>query len=192
MTVQAAALEQPTNQIGTASWCVLWLLAMVCSRCCCLCRMAPEIHYNWKVAAKKIQLEEGSVYLPSADVYSLTVVVWELVTELQPYTAAKDSVTGRVLAGYELADQIMAGLRPCDCVVFNPDGEDSASKQVQTLIASGWNHVPSKRPTAEDIGIRLREQLETHQVVLQLTTRLDTLESIGDAHVASATGTVQV
>ena len=152
--------------------------------------MAPEIHSNWKVTARKIQPEEGSLYLPSADVYSLTVVVWELVTELQPYAAAKDSVTGRLLAGYELADQIMAGLRPCDCVNINPDGQDSTNKQVQTLIVEGWNHVPSKRPTAEDISVRLRGQLETHQVVLQLTTRPDTLDSTGDA--VSAPGTVQV
>ena len=160
----------------------------VCSRCCCLGRTAPEIHYNWKVTAKKIQPEEGNVYLPSADVYSLTIVVWELVTELQPYTTAKDPVTGRLLAGYELADQIMAGVRPCDYA----DWKDSISKQVQMLIDSGWNHVPSKRPTAEEMSIRLRGQLETHQVVCQLTTSPQILASKANANVASATGTVFV
>ena len=152
----------------------------VCSRCFCVCRRAPEIHYNWKVAARKILPEEGNVYLPSADVYSLTVVVWELFTELQPYTSAKDSVTGRMLANYELADQIMAGLRPCDCVDFNPDGQDSTRKQVQTLIASGWNHVPSKRPTAEDMRIKLRGQLETHQgaAITERSPPLPTMQTL--------------
>ena len=151
--------------------------------------MAPEIQYNWKVTAKKIQPEEGNVYLTSADVFSLTVVIWELITELQPYTAAKDSLTGRLLAGYELADQIMAGLRPSDCVDCNVGGNDITSKQVQTLIASWWDSVPGKRPTAEDISMRLRRQLENH---LQLTGPLDTPESSGDAQVFTGTEIVQV
>ena len=150
--------------------------------------MAPEIHYNWKVTAKKIPPEEGNVYTTSADVYSLTIVIWELVTELQPFKDAPD------LTLYQLADQIMAGLRPCGSVGWGADEQGSVSKSLQGLILSGWNQVPGTRSSAEDIMIRLQREVEMHEVLLKLTTTTGTQGSTviqGGAH-ANIGRTLQV
>ena len=86
-------------------------------------RMAPEIIENWKVLASDAA---GTVYRPSADVYSATVCVWECLTCQQPYVdtagdALKDQ-WGKKLVGLTLTDGVVDGLRPSMGRIPNGEG----------------------------------------------------------------------
>ena len=117
--------------------------------------MAPEILENWKVEKG----EQGSAYMPSADVFSATVVVWECLTAQEPYTDAKDPVKGYTLKGVVLGDHIVAGLRPSSGAI--PDGCGGVvSERIQALVESGWRHTSFDRPSAADIRMVIQEDLD--------------------------------
>ena len=65
--------------------------------------------YFLKVTALKKPPEEGAVYVPSADVFSATVVVWECLTAQEPYISPVDLMA---LSPVELMDAVVGGLRP--------------------------------------------------------------------------------
>ena len=117
---------------------VIALLALIA-----LCRMAPEIILNWKTARRKRDSEgnmyRGETYLPSADCYSLGIILWECVTAQRPfYPYPIVEATGQELHGAALGDYIVQGLRFCNndaysfmckwvCSVFLPTNDTNTS-----------------------------------------------------------------
>lgn len=129
--------------------------------------MAPEILRNWKVTAKKIPPEEGSVYTPPSDVYSLTVVLWELLTTQQPYTQAIhvwESDNGKTLPRLRLEDMIMNdGFRPYDPNGTIQDGKGGIVDPVlQAIVERGWHPESEQRWTAAEIQEFLETAVDAH------------------------------
>ena len=120
--------------------------------------MAPEIIENWKVNQGAV----GSVYKPSADVFSLTVLVWECVTCQKPYMDAEGNALrdeqGKKLERVRLDDAIVEGLRPSEGRIPNGEG-GYVSERIQALVKRGWATDPEVRPTAEEMAAVIGEEL---------------------------------
>jgi len=130
--------------------------------------MAPEVYLNYKVKynlRRGIRAGEGVTFAPSADVYSLTVVLWELMTEEVPYSEVRDPISRKKLLGVMLSDHIVSGLRPSNGPI--PDGQvGTVSERLQALLELGWHAIPESRPTAEHINLCLQEEKEKqHDIV---------------------------
>jgi len=135
LLIEEARYEKP-KCVGTLQW------------------MAPEIQENWRVRLG----EEGSPYLPSADVFSATLVVWECLTAQTLYEDVKHPVKGTKLRGVDLADHIVAGLRPSTGAI--PDGTGGVvSERIQAVVENGWQHNHTDRLSADDIKTVLQEEL---------------------------------
>ena len=106
--------------------------------------MAPEIYENWRFERGTA---DGTTYDYSADIFSLTIVVWECLTRQQPYAATTDESTGRPLKGIHLCDCITNGLRPSSGRIFDGSGS-FVSPDIQALVEAGWHQSPACRPTA--------------------------------------------
>jgi len=111
---------------------------------------APEIFLNWKVQARK-QSEEGepikgTSYMPEADCYSLSIVLWECCTQLQPFIDVLHPVKGKPLMmidQYQLGDLIAEeGLRP---------PLQLASPRMKLALENGWHSDSAQRLTAAQI-----------------------------------------
>ena len=154
-----------------------------------VCRMAPEIIENWKVRAQRITAEEGSVYRASADVYSSTVVLWECLTCEQPYVDAAGNALrderGRKLVGVDLADAIVAGLRPSAGRIADGNG-GYVSERMQALVERGWAADAEARPSAEEMAAMVKEEMEEMRVLEAVVGRGDAVEERNPVVVAAA------
>jgi len=128
-----------------------------------LCWMAPELIENWKVRRIK-QTEstdspfEGSAYTTGADVYSLSVVLWECFTQRQPYVEIRHEASQMPLAEarpFALGDQIVNGLRPPLNVVQSHHKINAIDPGVCRVTSLGWDKVPSQRPTSAEMEMVL-------------------------------------
>jgi serine/threonine protein kinase len=79
----------------------------------------------------------GKDYGPSADVYSLGIVLWEIVTGREPYAEFNFQLSSM------LEDQILLGLRPTL--------PDSCPEFFAAVVRRCWHRVPSQRPSANEI-----------------------------------------
>ena len=112
--------------------------------------------YFLKVTALKKPPEEGAVYVPSADVFSATVVVWECLTAQEPYISPVDLMA---LSPVELMDAVVGGLRPSTGSI--PDGTGAVvSHRLQALVESGWHQDPQIRHPAGHSSTLLLQELE--------------------------------
>jgi len=91
----------------------------------------------------------SQAYDTKADVYSLGIVLWEIVTQMRPYAGIKQmSVLRNVVAGH---------LRPPI-----PSGLD---EKLRNLIQSTWAPNPETRPTASHIINHLLEYRKSSQIL---------------------------
>lgn len=88
---------------------------------------------------------ECGMYQPynlSADTYSLSMILWEIVTLNKPL---KDFTYSRLKN-----EVFIDGFRPSMKGIFN--------KRIRALINSGWSQNPSKRPSMDLVYGELREE----------------------------------
>lgn len=81
-------------------------------------------------------------YNLSADTYSLSMILWEIVTLNKPL---KDFTYSRLKN-----EVFIDGFRPSMKGIFN--------KRIRALINSGWSQNPSKRPSMDLVYGELREE----------------------------------
>jgi len=123
-----------------------------------LAYQAPEIFLNWRVSAQKQdqegQLIRGTSYMPEADCYSLSIVLWECCTQLQPFMDVMHPVKSKPLMmvdQYQLGDLIAEeGIRP---------SLQSVSPQMQAALEHGWHPNSIQRSTALQIGQSVRKEI---------------------------------
>ena len=80
----------------------------------------------------------GGTFTQAADVYSLALVLWEIITNKVPYANTK------VQSKFALRDMIIHGHRP-------EIPANICSQPYAQLIRQGWNEDPFERPTASDM-----------------------------------------
>lgn len=83
-------------------------------------------------------------YTPKSDVYSFGIILWELLTQKQPFSD--------IQRDFQIADAVMLGARPpipSDC----PAG-------YKALMQACWHQKPQTRPTFDQI-ILVLEELKT-------------------------------
>jgi len=115
-----------------------------------LAYQAPEIFLNWRVSAQKKDHEgkliKGTNYMPEADCYSLSIVLWECCTTLQPFMDVMHPVKRKPLM---LVDQYQLG----DCIAeegVRPSLQ-SVSPQMNVVLERGWHPDSVQRLTALQI-----------------------------------------
>ncbi len=89
--------------------------------------------------APEILQRKGNKYTTASDIYSFSMIMWELMTGRKPFWDQNDNT--------ELMIKIYDGLRPP--IVTN------APKDYIQLMQECWDSVPIKRPTAADICKKL-------------------------------------
>ncbi len=80
------------------------------------------------------QVLKGLKYNESADVYSFSILSWEVCTRKKPYES---------IDPYKLALEVINGIRP----TIPPDVHPSLAK----IIKDCWNPEPTKRPSFSSI-----------------------------------------
>jgi hypothetical protein len=80
----------------------------------------------------------GEAFTQAADVYSLALVLWEIITNKVPYANTK------VLSKFSLRDLIIHGHR-------HEIPANLCSDSYQQLIRTGWAEDPRARPSASDM-----------------------------------------
>jgi len=95
-------------------------------------RQAGTLHWM----APEVIRERG--YSKASDVYSLSVVVWEILTQQEPYKG---------IPLHEVPMRVVAGMRPSI--------PSAIPNTLATAIRAGWNPEASKRPSASHIRLVL-------------------------------------
>jgi serine/threonine protein kinase len=85
----------------------------------------------------------GEGYTKSSDVYSFGIILWELLTQLDPYPGKSPA-------------NIMAGVMNDD---LRPEIPSSTTTPIRELIESCWHSDPTQRPTFSQILENLNEQM---------------------------------
>jgi len=97
------------------------------------------------------ELFQGKPQAPSADLYSLGMVLWEIISRQLPFPGVMPAViAGRVALGHREVIQTSWPL------VF------------KTLITACWEAEPTKRPTAEQVGDECKLALNSLEAFLEL------------------------
>jgi len=92
------------------------------------------------------EMIRGLSYTYSSDIYSLTMVLWEILTCSPPFDEVPDE---------ELTDVIMSGRTP-DIPMDTPD-------EFKQLLQQGWSREPAARPTAKQMLERLHEMSKNEE-----------------------------
>ena len=99
--------------------------------------MAPEVMSNF--------YGQGAEYGGSVDVYAYGVVLWELVSHLQPWHDISDIVETQVSAS-NLTDVIFATVKKGERPRLNDKMLKMMSPEYFKLMRACWDNDPSKRP----------------------------------------------
>jgi len=157
ITTSAALCEAP-SMVGTLPW------------------MAPEIIDNWK-AGKSVQKDgsyfAGNCYTKACDCFSLTVVLWECLTQRRPYANTEATF------GFMLGDAIVGGRRP------SSGYDDSFPGDLDNLIEQGWHEAAEKRPTAEELAAATRNEMSKEMARGLFSCQNDLLSTLASAAPAS-------
>ncbi|KAG5176531.1 hypothetical protein JKP88DRAFT_261563 [Tribonema minus] len=110
--------------------------------------MAQPATYQW--AAPEIMIKEA--FTEAADVYSLSMVMYEVVTGRMPFVDMSDVDIFRAVTNKE---------RPCLNLIAAELHEVSANaigqSEILQLIQDGWQQNPTQRPTATEMSTRVNE-----------------------------------
>jgi len=139
----AQAAQEMNRQVGTIGY------------------MAPEILENWKVSARKKDADgiliRGTCYDTPADVFSSAVVLWECLTQRQPFAEVRHPTRDKPLLDADrlmLGDWIVGGLRPSDSHPI-----DGFSPKLVEVVYHGWQHDPLQRPSALEMQVACQCEL---------------------------------
>ena len=91
--------------------------------------------FNW-LAPEVLQF---STYTQASDVYSLSLVLWEIMSGEIPFCEDQNELQST-------RDRIIKGRRPS----FDVDGISICSREYEKLVTLGWSVDPSIRPAAAD------------------------------------------
>mmetsp|Transcript_18984 Transcript_18984/g.76162 ORF Transcript_18984/g.76162 Transcript_18984/m.76162 type:complete len:134 (-) Transcript_18984:2106-2507(-) len=91
---------------------------------------------------------DGEAYMEPADVYSLSIIMWELLTGRVPYVGMPATAI--------LVKVSMDGLRP----EFLPEDQEKISPSMKEMMMLMWQEDPSSRPTVADCVARIIKDLE--------------------------------
>ena len=92
--------------------------------------------------APEIILQED--YGGKADVYSFSIVLWQLITREEPYTTERSEERSEMETAMAVAMEHLRPKIPRYC-----------PEEIQQLIIEGWSHDPEDRPDFQEILERL-------------------------------------
>jgi serine/threonine protein kinase len=90
--------------------------------------------------------KQGDAYSYSSDVYSLTMVLWEILSGSAPFEDVSDEDLPGVLASGQL-----------------PPIPSFAPPEFRDLLLLGWSRDPAARPTAHQLHQHLKRMLRSHE-----------------------------
>ncbi|XP_062519667.1 ankyrin repeat and protein kinase domain-containing protein 1-like isoform X2 [Corticium candelabrum] len=97
------------------------------------------------IAPEKFKVGEGSTNIFTGDVYSFSIILWQIKEMKQPFREGNyDLIRGNVIAG-------------CRPLMTSDDG---CPVTMETLIKDCWQDVPEKRPTFPGIVVTIKSILE--------------------------------
>ncbi|KAJ8909075.1 hypothetical protein NDN08_005772 [Rhodosorus marinus] len=91
---------------------------------------------------------DGEAYMEAADVYSLSIIMWEVLTGRVPYV---DMPATAILVKVS-----MDGLRP----EFLSEDQEKISPNMKEMMMQMWQEDPSSRPSIADCVARIIKELE--------------------------------
>lgn len=103
--------------------------------------------FNW-LAPEVLQ---STIYTQESDIYSLSLVLWEIISGEFPFSGNDPNEVGTV------REQIIQGKRPD----FNENGIPLCSAAYEQLVSSGWSLEPSLRPKAVTLVTSLERLWQT-------------------------------
>jgi serine/threonine protein kinase len=89
------------------------------------------------------EVMNGEPYMSAIDIYSLAIIMWEMLAETQPYAQVKRL--------WELPKLVLEGARPAL--------QEEWDEQLCELISRCWLHTPTRRPSAPTGGDGARADL---------------------------------
>lgn len=95
------------------------------------------------------ELFRGKMVTKKVDVYSLSIIIWEILTQKSPWDGLNE---------FEVMGNIFNGLRP--------DIPAHASSHVRIMLEKGWANNPDNRLDAQDVADALQEELDRHHRAL--------------------------
>ncbi|EFA81294.1 WD40 repeat-containing protein [Heterostelium album PN500] len=111
--------------------------------------------WNWRWLAPEII--KNQQYTEKIDIYSYGMVIWELITRDVPF----DEYFEELKWNSVIEDKIIGGLRPTIPV--------ECPESYQSLIKECWHEDPKKRPSFEEIIVKLKHMQQT----FPLATKMD-------------------
>ena len=112
--------------------------------------MAPEIAENFKVGSSRYPDYNGVHYQPSADCFSLGIVLWECLSSRLPYDDLPDKIVKSMI---RLGDAVIQGQRP-NTVALQP-----ASPAIVMAMEQSWHPIASERLTALQINEAITQEI---------------------------------
>lgn len=91
-------------------------------------------------------------YSFSSDIYSLAILLWELWYGHHAYTESDYTE----LTTFKLLQAVSTGYRPKLTWKYSP------IKELQEVITDCWHDVPSRRPSAQEVGNKLRKMYQDY------------------------------
>nr|XP_026695246.1 receptor-interacting serine/threonine-protein kinase 1-like isoform X2 [Ciona intestinalis] len=140
-------------------------------------KITPKTQHTWQYTAPEF-FDPHANKSPAIDIYSFSIVVYELLTRTRPY---EDARRDRFCHKKSLKNEIYNGTRP------NQSELDKVKEQLkqhqdvdiflklQSLMKECWEHDPTKRPKATEILKALTKQMD--EVLKALTKQMDELSA---------------
>lgn len=114
-------------------------------------RLQPSSQLSVHSSTKKTlqwtapELFRGKMVTKKVDVYSLSVIIWEILTQKTPWDGLNE---------FEVMGNIFNNLRP--------EIPQHASSHVRIMLEKGWANTPEQRLEAQDVADAMHEELERH------------------------------